>query len=110
MTLTDKKCVPCEGGTPPLNPEQIAPFVAELNDPKWLLSENKKISKTYTFENFKEAIVFVEKVAAIANEEDHHPDIFISYNLVRIDLFTHAIGGLSENDFIIAAKINAIQR
>jgi 4a-hydroxytetrahydrobiopterin dehydratase len=69
-------------------------------------AEGKKISKEFKFKDFKEAMEFVNKVADVANSEDHHPDIYIYYNKVKMDLSTHAIGGLSENDFIVAAKIN----
>lgn len=105
--LTDKKCVACEGGMPPLNEKEIAGYMAELKNP-WEVVDNKKIKKEFKFKNFKESIEFVNKIAHLAESEGHHPDIYILYNIVGIELWTHAIGGLSENDFIMAAKIETL--
>lgn len=106
--LTKKKCVPCEGGTPPLSPEAVSEYMKKLST-AWEAIQDKKISRQFAFADFRKAIDFVNKVAALAESEGHHPDIHIFYNKVTIDLWTHAIGGLSENDFIVAAKIEAIQ-
>ncbi len=106
MDLTSKKCVPCEGGALPLAGEQAKNFLAEVSD-RWQLLDNK-IAADLKFKDFKEAIAFVNKVADLAEEEGHHPDIAINYSKVRLVLWTHAIGGLSENDFILAAKINEV--
>lgn len=112
MDLTQKHCVPCEGGTPPLPDREEEKLHKDI--PGWLLlrdssaSQAHKLRRQFTFKNFLEAIDFVNKVAAIAEQEGHHPDISIFYNKVQLDLFTHAVGGLSENDFIMAAKINAL--
>ncbi len=106
--LVDKKCKPCEGGMPPLKPEVFAEMLSDLSG--WSVIENKQIEKEYTFKNFKQAIAFINKIADIAEAEGHHPDIFLhGYKKVKIMLSTHAIGGLSENDFILAAKIDTIQ-
>lgn len=105
--LATKKCVPCEGGVAPLLKDQAAPYLAQVLG--WKLSDDaKKISKEFVFKNFKESMAFINKVAAIAEAEGHHPDIFVFYDKVRMELWTHAIGGLSENDFIMAAKINQL--
>lgn len=106
--LTQKHCVPCEGGTPSLPDTKEDEFIRQT--PGWLLLRDgtHRIRKQFTFKDFKEAIVFVNKVAEIANTEGHHPDIYIFYNKVQLDLFTHAVGGLSENDFIMAAKVNLV--
>src|ERR1039458_3237215 len=104
MDLTKKKCVPCEAGTPPLEAEAVTKFAKSV--PDWKVSDNKKLSREFKFKNFKEAMVFVNRVAEIAEAEGHHPDVYIFYNLVRLELSTHAINGLSENDFILAAKID----
>ena len=105
MDLAQKKCVPCEGGTLPLAVEAAGELIRELR-PEWQFAEeSKKIRREFKFKDFRAAIHFVTEVAAIANAEDHHPDILIFYNRVVIELWTHAIGGLSENDFILAAKI-----
>lgn len=104
--LLSKKCVPCEGGVPTLTKEEIQKFLPEV--PGWMVIEDKKIQKDFKFKDFRGAMVFVNKVAELAEEENHHPDILLhGYRKVRLELSTHAIGGLSENDFILAAKINS---
>lgn len=106
MDLTQKKCVACEGGMPPMTAEQIKPYLDEVKG--WSLVGIQKIFKEYKFKNFKEALGFVNKVGELAESEGHHPDFAILYNRVIINLTTHAIGGLSENDFIMAAKIDKL--
>lgn len=108
MDLKEKKCIPCENkNMPPLTPEEIAPFMLEVKD--WILSDDKKsIKKTWQFKDFLKSMSFVDQVADVAEGEGHHPDIHISYNKVTLELSTHSIGGLSENDFILAAKIDAL--
>ncbi|MEK7080933.1 MAG: 4a-hydroxytetrahydrobiopterin dehydratase [Patescibacteria group bacterium] len=116
--LLNKKCVPCEGGVPPLGHEEILKYLNQV--PGWKLVEDKnpnvqkfgvgaKISKEFKFKDFIGAINFINNVAEIAESEGHHPDIHIHYNKVLLELFTHAVGGLSENDFILAAKIDAMK-
>lgn len=106
--LISKKCIPCEGGTPPFSEEEISGYLKRVEG--WLASEGepKKISKDFKFKDFKEAMDFVNKVAELAESEGHHPDIRISYNRVQIEMWTHAANGLTENDFILAAKIDAL--
>lgn len=99
------RCNACEGGTSPLSPHKADEKLKPLND--WQ-REDKTIVKTFTFKNFYETIAFVNAVAWIANGEDHHPDLTVSYNKCQIRFTTHAIDGLSDNDFICAAKIDAI--
>ena len=107
MDLSQKKCVPCEGGEIPLD-EESAKELKKLIDPNWEL-EAKKINREFVFKNFAEAVGVINKVAEIAESEGHHPDINLySYKKVKIDLSTHAIGGLSGNDFILAAKIDKL--
>jgi len=106
MDLTKKHCIPCEGGMPPLDPERVPNYLKHV--PSWTSPDSKKIIKEFKFKDFKEAMTFVNKVAGLAESEGHHPDIYIFYNVVRLELSTHAIGGLSENDFILAAKINKL--
>lgn len=105
--LKHKKCVPCEGGVKPLTPDEYGAFMRqEISG--WTDIDQKKIQKEYTFKDFAEALAFVNKVGAIAEGEGHHPDIFIhDWNKVTLTLWTYAIGGLSENDFILASKIDA---
>ena len=98
--------MPCEGGTPPLTPKMIGEYLPQLNS--WEVLDNLKIRKRFKFKNFMEAMGFVNKVAEVAEAESHHPDITINYNRVTISLTTHAIGGLSENDFIVAAKLEEL--
>lgn len=106
LHLSDKRCVACEGGTPPLAAEEARTYLTEL-DPAWELEE-KEIERKFKFKDFKEAMAFVNRVADLAESEGHHPEIGISYSKVKIELTTHAIGGLSENDFILAAKIDKL--
>lgn len=107
MELTAQKCVPCEAGTPPLQGDEIQSYFSQLKT-SWEVIENRKIKRQFKFKNFKEAMVFVNKVAVLAEAEGHHPDIHIFYNKVTIELWTHAIGGLSPNDFIIASKVELL--
>lgn len=104
--LSTKKCVPCQGGIPPLTEDEIKEYLPNIQG--WQVLENKKIHKQFTFESFSKAIDFTNKVAKIAEEEQHHPNISIDYNKVRIDIWTHKIDGLHENDFILASKIDTI--
>lgn len=101
--LAKRKCVPCETGEGKLEIEQIKQFLPAV--PDWMLIGDS-IVKEYKFKNFVEAMRFVNKVADIAEEEGHHPDFFISWNKVKLILSTHVAHGLTENDFILAAKIN----
>jgi 4a-hydroxytetrahydrobiopterin dehydratase len=103
MKLIEQKCEPCRGGTPPLSRQDAQVMLNEI--PDWMLKD-ASIERTFQFRDFKESISFINKVAEIANEQDHHPDIHIYYSKVRIELSTHKINGLSKNDFILAAKID----
>ena len=107
MDLTQKHCVPCEGGTPPFTQERIAEYRPHIAE-EWSVLDNTKLHRDFRFKNFKQAMAFVNQVAEIAEAEGHHPDISIFYNQVTIELWTHAVGGLSENDFIVAAKIDVL--
>lgn len=107
MNLINQKCIPCEVGGSPLAAEAVQRYLSELKT-GWAGLENKKIQREFKFKNFKEAMVFVNRVAELAEAEGHHPDMHIFYNAVRIELWTHAVNGLSENDFILAAKIDAL--
>jgi 4a-hydroxytetrahydrobiopterin dehydratase len=104
-SLKEKHCVPCEVGTQPFDLETIKGLLPMV--PKWKPDdESKKIVRSFRFKDFVESMRFINNVAELAEEEGHHPDIFVSYNYVKICLTTHNIGGLSENDFIMAAKID----
>lgn len=106
--LARKKCSPCEGGVPPLDADEAESLAASLEG--WSLSsDGKRISRKWTAKNFMAGIDFFNKVAELAEAEGHHPDLHLEgYRNVSINLTTHAIGGLSENDFILAAKINEL--
>ena len=106
--LTQKRCVPCEGGVEPLSRAEAESLLKQL-DPAWQHAEDgKSIHREYKFRNFYRTMSFVNAVAHIANSEDHHPDLEIGYGYCRVKFNTHAIGGLSENDFICAAKVDAL--
>jgi 4a-hydroxytetrahydrobiopterin dehydratase len=107
MKLSEKKCKPCEGGVPPLTLEQISVLVKDLHS-EWKVKEARSIIRDFRFVNFKQTMHFVTKVAQIAEEEGHHPDFKMGYGYCTIELSTHAINGLSENDFILAAKIDML--
>lgn len=103
--LTQLRCVPCRAGTKPMSKDEVQPLLGEI--PEWTLKD-KSIERQFEFEDFEDALAFVNRVAELAQEEDHHPDIHIYYNKVRIELSTHKIGGLSKNDLIMAAKIDGV--
>ena len=108
--LTQKKCVPCEGGVAPLSREQAQALMRQLGV-QWTLADDAgSIRSEWKFRNFYHTMSFVNAVAHVANAEDHHPDLEVGWGYCRIKYNTHAIGGLSENDFICAAKIDALPR
>ena len=107
VTLRDSRCVPCEGGTMPLTIQEAEELMKEVVG--WTLSSDaRNISKKYTFRNFGGALAFTIKIGTLAEQEGHHPDITLKWGSVTLELSTHAIGGLSKNDFILAAKVDAI--
>ena len=108
-TLHQKRCIACQGGVPPLNNNEINHFIEELNS-DWKVYKSKEIRREYIFKTYKEAIIFVNNVAELAEDEGHHPFIHINYKKVLIILFTHKISGLHENDFILAAKIDLLYK
>ncbi len=107
IELANRNCLACEGDYPSLQASAIKIYLEQLHT-SWQIIDEKKIKQTFKFKSFLEAIDFVNKIAKVAEKEGHHPDIYIFYNQVTIELWTHAIAGLSENDFIIAAKIEKI--
>jgi 4a-hydroxytetrahydrobiopterin dehydratase len=107
--LTDKKCVPCEGGVEPLSRGQAEELLEQLSG--WTLADDaRSLHREWKFRNFYHTMSFVNAVAHIANAEDHHPDMEIGWGYCRIRYSTHAINGLSENDFICAAKVDTLPR
>lgn len=106
--LSSKKCVPCEGGIDALNREDARKFILKI-DKDWVLSEDSKsIYREFKFKNHYEVISVINLIAWISHKEDHHPEITFSYNTLLVKFFTYAINGLSENDFICAAKIDNV--
>ncbi|MGQ0524900.1 MAG: 4a-hydroxytetrahydrobiopterin dehydratase [Betaproteobacteria bacterium] len=105
MDLANKKCRPCEGGVAPLAAEEIRNLLKHLDG--WQHTGNA-IGKTYAFRDYYQTMAFVNAVAWLSHREDHHPELFVGYKQCRVQYTTHAIGGLSENDFICAAKVDAL--
>jgi len=105
--LAQKQCVPCKGGIPPLKGKALEPLFQQLKK-GWALIQEHHLEKNFTFKNFKEALVFTNKIGGLAEAQGHHPDIHLSWGNVKIILWTHKINGLSESDFILAAKIDQI--
>jgi 4a-hydroxytetrahydrobiopterin dehydratase len=106
--LAAKKCAPCKGGAPALTPSEAATLLGELHGDWKVAPDSKSLTRSLKFKDFYRTMSFVNALAHIANIEDHHPDLEVGYGYCRVAYSTHAIGGLSENDFICAAKIDRI--
>src|SRR5713101_3098135 len=106
--LAKKHCVPCRGGVPPLQGEELRKLAAQV--PDWKVIDEHHITKSYLFPDFKTALDFVNRVGAVAEEEGHHPDILLAWGKAEITLWTHKIDGLTESDFIMVAKIDRLPR
>ncbi|MGQ1787259.1 MULTISPECIES: 4a-hydroxytetrahydrobiopterin dehydratase [unclassified Saccharicrinis] len=107
IDLKEKHCLPCKEGSKPFDKEQILRYIKKIA-PNWQVIADKKLQKEFRFKNFRSGMAFAQKIAEIAENENHHPDICIRYKEVIVELSTHNIVGLSENDFILAAKIDEI--
>lgn len=105
--LAAKSCVPCRGGIPPLTEAEIKRLLGQLSD--WTVEQGHHLTKSYAFDDFATALSFVNRVGEVAEQEGHHPDVMLAWGKVRIDLFTHKIDGLSESDFILAAKCDQVR-
>lgn len=108
MSLEDKSCTPCEEGGDPMSSSEVEDFLEKVND-DWKTMKDKKIFRSFDFQNYDEVMKFVNKVADIADQEGHHPDLHVSFDEVIVEIWTHAVGGLTENDFILAKKIDSIK-
>jgi 4a-hydroxytetrahydrobiopterin dehydratase len=108
MDLTQKKCRPCEGGTAPMAHAAAVELLGNLNGKWQLTADNRSLRREFAFKDFYRTMSFVNAVAHLANIEDHHPDLEVGYNFCRLSFTTHSIKGLSENDFICAAKVDQI--
>jgi 4a-hydroxytetrahydrobiopterin dehydratase len=106
--LSSRQCVPCRGGVPPLEGNQITKLQSQLDD--WEVVNQHHLKKGYRFANFREAQVFVNKIGDLAEEQGHHPDICFGWGSAEITIWTHKIDGLTESDFILAAKIDALEK
>jgi 4a-hydroxytetrahydrobiopterin dehydratase len=107
--LSQKHCVPCRGGVPPLSETETASLLEQLGG-DWNLAENHHLEKVYTFPDFRSALDFTVRVGAVAEAEGHHPDVHLSWGRVRLEIWTHKINGLTESDFILAAKADEAYR
>lgn len=109
VDLASKTCVPCRGGVPPLKGKELADMHRQLPQfAHWKVVNEHQVTRAYTFPDFKQALDFVNRVGAIADEQGHHPDIFLTWGKVEITLWTHKVDGLTESDFIMAAKIDRL--
>ena len=104
--LAEKRCVPCRGGTPPLKGDDLAALASQLTG--WSVIDEHHISKTFRFPDFKTALDFVNRAGALAEQEGHHPDLALAWGRVDVTTYTHKINGLTESDFILAAKIDRL--
>lgn len=106
--LADRACVPCRGGVPPLPPDEVTRLLAQIEG--WEAPRDHHLTKTFSLRDFATALTFVNRIGALAEEQGHHPDLFLAWGKVRVDLWTHKIDGLTESDFILAAKIDRLSR
>ena len=105
--LADKDCIPCKGGAPPLKGEALAELHGKLGN-GWDVINEHHLEKVFSFKNFREALAYTNKVGALAEEQGHHPDIALSWGRVKVTIWTHKIDGLTESDFVLAAKVDRI--
>ena len=105
--LDNMTCIPCRGDVAPLAPEEICSFRDQLS-PDWKIIDNHHLQRTFTFKNFRQALDFTNLIGEIADFMGHHPDIFLAWGKVKVEILTHKIDGLHQNDFILAKKIDAI--
>ena len=106
MSLADKTCIPCRGGVPPLKGAALDALKTQL--PDWEVVDEHHLHKVFRFADFKQALDFVNRAGAIAEEQAHHPDIFLAWGKAEVTTYTHKIDGLTESDFVLAAKINRV--
>jgi len=104
--LAQKKCVPCRGGVPALTAEEILPLQNQV--PDWEVVGDHHLKRAFSFPDFKKALDFLNRIGEIAEKEDHHPDLFLAWGKVGVEVWTHKIDGLTESDFILAAKIDQL--
>jgi 4a-hydroxytetrahydrobiopterin dehydratase len=105
--LAKRKCIPCEGGIPKLEPEAVGTFLSQLNS-AWVVVDGHHLRRDYTFPDFVMALEFVNRVGALAEDNGHHPDLYLTWGKASVELYTHTVNGLTETDFILAAKIDEL--
>ncbi len=105
--LAERECLACKGDVPPLKGEELAKFTREL-DGQWKLVDGRQLEKEYKFENFRDALRFTNKVGELAEAVNHHPDIYLAWGKVKLQIWTHKINGLTESDFVLAAKADKL--
>ncbi|HNQ22679.1 MAG TPA: 4a-hydroxytetrahydrobiopterin dehydratase [Phycisphaerae bacterium] len=103
-TLSQRTCEPCGGGVPPLDADRLSALLAQLET--WVVERGHHLSRTYEFPDFRQALAFVNRVGELAEREGHHPDLYLTWGKVRVEIWTHKVDGLTESDFILAAKID----
>jgi 4a-hydroxytetrahydrobiopterin dehydratase len=108
MGLAEKQCIPCQGGVPPLKGAEIEKYRAEI--PEWNVVNEHHLERVFQFPDFKTALEFVNRVGELAEEQGHHPDLLLSWGRVEVRIWTHKVDGLTESDFILAAKIDRLPR
>ena len=106
MSLITQHCIPCQGGVLALTPKEIKPLLKQVRG--WKVVQNHHLEKKFVFKNFKEALDFTNKISKIAEQENHHPDVYLAWGKVKLKLWTHKIKGLTESDFILAAKVDEV--
>jgi 4a-hydroxytetrahydrobiopterin dehydratase len=106
MKLAQKTCVSCHGGIPPLTHAELAVLIPQVDG--WDVVDDHHLAKSYKFPDFERALDFVNRVGAIADEQNHHPDVYLAWGKVRLEVWTHKINGLTESDFIFAAKVDQL--
>jgi 4a-hydroxytetrahydrobiopterin dehydratase len=108
MGLAEKQCIPCQGGVPPLRGAEIEKYRAEI--PEWNVVNEHHLERVFSFPDFRTALEFVNRVGELAEEQGHHPDLLLSWGRVEVRIWTHKVDGLTESDFILAAKIDRLPR
>jgi len=107
--LAEKECVPCKGGVPPLKGEELKRYLDQLGH-NWKAVNEHHLEKEFTFKDFREALAFTNQVGELAETQNHHPDIYLAWGKVKVTIWTHKIDGLTESDFVLAAKIESLKR
>jgi 4a-hydroxytetrahydrobiopterin dehydratase len=105
VNLADNQCIPCRGGVPPLSDAKANELLRELGD-AWKLNANGHLAREFSFKNFVQALAFANRVGVIAEEQAHHPDLYVAWGKCRVEIWTHKIDGLTESDFFFAAKVS----